>query len=580
VFVVREAGVLELVRTVGLSDRFRRELRTIRVDAPLPHSDAFRTGEPVWLRTPAEIAARYPGAASLAADEGDRAWAAVPLVLDRRRGAIGLRFSEPRTFDAEERALIEAVTRQCALALDRARLYDEQRRLAERIARLQRATSELSAAITPEEVGAITLRELIANGARAGAVLHRLPAGDLALVVAHGLDDAARAALARVEAPPVDAGVPWILGREAISAVAPTLAAALDAAVDPWVAVPLRVEGRDVGAIALALDAELPSDEDTRRDGLALAQQCALALDRARLFDAQRRLAERLARVQSAAASLSGAATLRDLAEIAADAVAAIGAAGAEIHALDRSDRLTLVPRGDATPPSCGIDAPTLAAEVVRTGRAVWLSSRAALAERFPAEAAGPARRGEGAWAAVPLLASGESLGALVVSFFEERAIDDDDRAFVRLVAAPCAEALARARLHDAAERSRAAAEWSAAVVDATFDGAPVALALLDREMRLSRVNARLEAVTGVPAQGHVGKTPLELFPGPLGEQHAAAFRAVMQTGHAVDTVLLAETPAAPGTSRRWRETWFPVRVGGQIVGVGVLVREEPPQGG
>jgi len=578
-FLEREPGVLELIRSVGLSERFQLRFKTIYPGTAVPQADAFRTGEPVWLRSPAEIAAHYPDAAELAAQEGDHAWAAVPLVLDRRRGAIGIRFPEPRAFDPEERALIEAVTQECALALDRARLHDAQRRLTERIARLQRATSELSAAVTPEEVGAITLRELLATGARAGAVLQRGRAGELALVVAQGLDGPAREALARVAAEPAERTPPWLAGRDAISAAAPALAAAL-ASAEEWAAVALRVEGRDVGVIALAIDPERRPDEDARGDAVALAQQCAQALERARLFEAQRRLAERLARVQSASAALSGAATPPDVAEVAAASFAVIGASGAELHALDRADRVTLIPRGGGPRPVRSIDAPTLACEVARTGRAVWISSRADLAERFPQEAADPARRTEGAWGGVPLLASGETLGALTVAFPEERTIDEDDRAFVRLVAAPCAEALARARLYEAMTKNRFDAEWNAGVLDAVFDAAPVALALLDREMRFTRVNSRLEEVNGIPAQAHVGRTPLELLPGLPGEQIAAAFRTVLENGRAVELTVLGETPAAPGTSRRWNETWFPVRVGGAIVGVGVLVLEEPPRGG
>lgn len=574
-YLEREPGVLALVHAVGLSERFLAALRTIPAGAPLPHADAFRSGAPVWLRSPADIASRYPAASELAREEDVRAWAVVPLVVDRRRGAIGLRFPAPRAFDAEERALIEAVTRECAQALDRARLYDAERRLAGRIARLQLATSELSAAVTPREVGVITLRELLACGARAGAVLQRGGAGGLQLVAAHGLPGPAQAALARATAEPAAPEACWIAGREAISAWAPALAAALDPAAGPWVAVPLRAEGRDVGAIALVVDAEQPPDEDARRDAVALAQQCAQALERARLFEAQRRLAERLARVQSAGAALSGAATLRDVAEVAAGAVAVIGASGAELHVLDRADRLTPVPRAGGPRPSRSLDAPTLAGEVVRTGRAVWLESRAELEARLPHEASDPARGAEGAWAAVPLLASGETLGALIVAFPAARSLGEDDRAFVRLVAAPCAEALARARLYEAVAASRREAEWSAAVLDGLFDAAPVALALLDREMRFARVNARLETVSGIPAQAHVGRTPLEVLPGLPGEQIAATFRHVRETGRAVETVVLGETPAALGTTRRWRVSWFPVRVGAEIVGVGALVAEE-----
>ena len=48
----------------------------------------------------------------MAAAEGDRAWAAVPMGAGPLRGALSLRFETERTFDAEEREFLLAVARQ------------------------------------------------------------------------------------------------------------------------------------------------------------------------------------------------------------------------------------------------------------------------------------------------------------------------------------------------------------------------------------------------------------------------------------------------------------------------------------
>jgi PAS domain-containing protein len=145
------------------------------------------------------------------------------------------------------------------------------------------------------------------------------------------------------------------------------------------------------------------------------------------------------------------------------------------------------------------------------------------------------------------------------------------------MLAMPVAQALERSRLFEAAARHREQAEWTSATLDAMFAGAPVGLALLDREMRFLRMNAVLAGMNGIPPEAHLGKTPLDLMPGPLGAQLAAAFRRVIETGAPVeDVVMVGETPARPGETQRRTESWFPVRVGGAIVGVGVLVREQP----
>src|SRR4051794_28899812 len=56
----------------------------------------------------------------------------------------------------------------------------------------------------------------------------------------------------------------------------------------PLVALPLVVRGRTIGAVGLRLDRARRTDDSERRFMLTLAGQCAQALDRARLFEAER----------------------------------------------------------------------------------------------------------------------------------------------------------------------------------------------------------------------------------------------------------------------------------------------------
>ena len=587
-FWERGPGELELLHGLGLSDAFVQRYRRIPADAPLPPAAAYRTGEPVWLGSPQEIARRFPAAADAADAEGDRACAALPLVVERARGAIGLTFDSPRSFDDDERAFVLAVSRQCAQALERAQLFRAEKQLADRVRSLQRATAELSAAVTPGEVAAIAFRHLLGLGAGAAVIYLADATGEaLELAYAHGVTDDARRALARVSRGASDpvaqafrAGAPvWVHGAETGYGAAPGLSAAGEPTPDMgWGAIPLRGEAGTFGALAFSSAGDRALGEAQQGDAVALAQQCAVALERARLFEAEKRRAERLARVQSISAALAGAATPAEIAAAASGAVEALGASGAEIHALEGMERLVLLARSGAPTAAdaltVALDAPVPAAEVVRTGKAIW-ASRAELAERFPRWATDPARAAAGAWAIVPLLAAGNTLGALAVAFADARTLHADERAFVRLVAQPCAQALERARLFEVAARTRREAEWNAAVLDAMFARAPVALALLDKDLRFARVNRLLARIDGVPAEDHVGRSPIDLFPGLPGDQLREAFRRVLETNTSLATMVEGETPAAPGETRRFAMTWYPVRVGGAPVGVGVMVVEE-----
>jgi GAF domain-containing protein len=417
VFWERRPGELELVHGLGVSEEFAAGYRRVFADEPFPAAEAYRDLRPVWLASRAEIGARFPALGALVEREGVQALAAVPLSSGGSRGAVGFQFETPRAFDAEEQAFV-----------------------------------------------------------------------------------------------------------------------------------------------------------------LAVVRQCAQAVERARLFDAQKRLAERLQQLQLTAATLSAVATPRDVAAAAFRALGAIGATAAEIHATQGPERLTLVARygraADDAEGAVAIDAPEPAPEVVRTGRALWLESPEEIAGRYPRLEERREHRHEGAWAAVPLLASGKAVGALTVAFPTPRRLEADERTFVRLVAQPCAAALERARLFEEAARSRSEAEWNADVLGAMCGAAPVGLALLDRARRFIRVNEVFARLGGVAPESHAGREAAEVLPSVVADQIEHAVKAVLESGQAVERVLVGESHASPGMTLRFAASAFPVRVERALVGVGLLLRE------
>jgi PAS domain S-box-containing protein len=143
--------------------------------------------------------------------------------------------------------------------------------------------------------------------------------------------------------------------------------------------------------------------------------------------------------------------------------------------------------------------------------------------------------------------------------------------------------ALARARddAHRALEAEREAREAearSAALLDAVVENAPLGIAFLDRDLRFRWLNRRLADMNGLAPARHLGRTPRELFPCLPAEAQEGFERVagnVLATGEPVhDFELQAETAAAPGKVRTWLESWYPVRSGGEVLGLGALVRE------
>ncbi len=106
------------------AERFRR----VRTDARLPVSEAIRTRAVVAVRSVAQDT-KYTDLPGLPLARHAGAAAAMPfLAHDRVLGALGLRFSEPRDFAPGDIDFLATVGRACAAALERAELYDSERR--------------------------------------------------------------------------------------------------------------------------------------------------------------------------------------------------------------------------------------------------------------------------------------------------------------------------------------------------------------------------------------------------------------------------------------------------------------------
>ena len=104
------------------------DAQRLSLDANAPICDAARTGKVVWVGTADEIARRYPGLLELRGRSAARAWGAFPLVFEGRTiGSLGFRCAEERQLTVEDEQLMLAVGQQCAQAIERARLYEENR---------------------------------------------------------------------------------------------------------------------------------------------------------------------------------------------------------------------------------------------------------------------------------------------------------------------------------------------------------------------------------------------------------------------------------------------------------------------
>jgi PAS domain S-box-containing protein len=90
----------------------------------------FKQQIPYYFASPEEFFQRipYPNVADFLRATEERAWAAIPLLTTGKPlGLLRVAFRSPRTFDHDERAFLEALAAQCALAVERAQLFAHER---------------------------------------------------------------------------------------------------------------------------------------------------------------------------------------------------------------------------------------------------------------------------------------------------------------------------------------------------------------------------------------------------------------------------------------------------------------------
>ena len=492
-------GVREdLIRPLALDGRSSRSLS----------AEVARTGEPRFLvvGSAEEWRAAYPDSAEFVAAHRFGILAGLPLRYGGATHGV-LAFGLPAEQLAEEdRAAMLAFAAQCSQSLERARLHGAERvarqaaeRAADRTARLQRLTAALSDALTIGEICEIITRQGRDAFDASGVAVYRYGQDRLLLeLLAHvGFTDISRNVFASV---PADAAMPraevartgeplFLTSRREIMMNYPALREAMATTDREALAVlPLRASTDVKGSLLFAFDLPRAFDRSDREFAMAIATQCAqameraeLAAERARLSSAQRiatRRAEFLADASRALAiPLDRDEVLRRLATLPVPAFAdytivyRVGADGlthrvARSHVSRERERvLDALEREYPLAQSSEVPA----AVVMRTHETLFMPimspaevADVALDERYTelVEAMSPC-----SGIVVPLVARGRALGALVLAMAAERCAGSGrhfsrhDSALAESLAERASLALDALLVLDEAERARAEAE-------------------------------------------------------------------------------------------------------------------------
>jgi diguanylate cyclase (GGDEF)-like protein/PAS domain S-box-containing protein len=128
-----------------------------------------------------------------------------------------------------------------------------------------------------------------------------------------------------------------------------------------------------------------------------------------------------------------------------------------------------------------------------------------------------------------------------------------------------------RSRLTEAMRQAEQEAAETLSILDTLQSSAPVGFSFVDRDFRFVRVNEKAAAINGVLVRDHLGRTMAEVIP-QFWPQLELSYRGVLTRGEPILNVEVAsETAEDPGRLHFWLESLYPVRVQGEIIGVGAV---------
>jgi PAS domain S-box-containing protein len=413
------------------------------------------------------------GNSSTAALLPNRSMLALPLVSgDQRLGAALVAFEASHQFTSQEIERGEQVARQISLAIARALLLEDmhvQWREAETLREAGTAVTEsLSLHDTLERI-LVQLEHVVPYDS---ASIQLLREGHLEIVDGRGFADRRTVIGVSFPVPGDNPNSEVVTSRQPVN-LTDTWETYPDFRQPPhdhiraWLGVPLIHHDEIIGV--LAVDSSEPGHFDREHVRLVtpFANQAAVAIANARLYEESQRRIQELAGLYDTALAISGALETDMLLERLHDQVQHLMGPDTVVVVMcvpetDEFEVTFALEEGATVPGTVGLRLP-----YEKGGLTAWvLKNRKSLLVKdlevdplpvTPQHGSRPAR----AWLGVPLVVGGQLLGAISVQSFTPAAFDDADRQLLESLAAQISIALENARLVEALRQRTAELEAS-----------------------------------------------------------------------------------------------------------------------
>lgn len=480
----------------------------------------------------------------------------------------------------------------------------------ESITRLQQVSQSLAEALTPREVASTFIRQgVLALDATAGMVaVYDQESDMLELIAALGIAEELVTVFGRfpstVSYPLADAvrtgEMVLIQGEKAWQERYPAIAARIGpiADIQSWAAIPLAIGSRIIGVVGFGFGEARNFEPHDRFFLSSLAEQCALALDRATIFDSEQRSRAdveaahaRLALIAETSEILAASMDYRVTLTNAARLMVASMADWCIVDLIEPENRIVRVAFVHADegkrdiiqrlvelwPPNWELHSPVvrvlisgeplLAPVVEEQSLRAWYGD--------PDHAQTIVELGVGSMIVAPLRVRERTLGAITLARGPERTrYAQEDLALALDLAHHAALAVDNSRLYTETERAVRRKDESIALLDTILATAPVGLAYWDEHLHYVAVNQALARMNGVEASRHIGKSVTEMFP-EASVELLPMLESVLESGIPVHDHEYRTLDLVTGRFQYRSASYYPVRsADGKLHGVGGVVTD------
>ncbi|CAN5461408.1 hypothetical protein BH10ACI1_BH10ACI1_23190 [soil metagenome] len=142
---------LQVVAAIGYPNEITDRWQHFGLNLNVPLAHCIREKTPVLLESISSYNKQYPTLEATSELTGTKALAALPLIVEGKTiGALGFSFPSPQSFNIDDRAFLQSLAQQCAQALERARLFENEQKLRAEAEAVNRIKDEFLATVSHE----------------------------------------------------------------------------------------------------------------------------------------------------------------------------------------------------------------------------------------------------------------------------------------------------------------------------------------------------------------------------------------------------------------------------------------------